>query len=167
MRDVDDWVRDLRGPPTTARAPAWPSRRRWVWPGVLAVAATLALAVGLAPAVRPGTRGSIGEAAIELRLVVERGGVAVRLPSDGSLHVGERVYFRVSASRATPARVWVEGPTGRREEIGTIDADPRPRDLADGSGLIAYEFDGVGRYLFRTSTDGSCRGCPAVTVDVR
>lgn len=163
MRDVDDWIRDLQGPATTARPPAWPRRHRGI---VLALAVACALIVGFWQSGRPLTRGATGDPMVELRLVVERGGVAVRLPSDGVLHVGERVYFRVAASRPTRAVVWVEGPTGR-EDLATMDADARPRDLSDGSGLIAYEFDGAGRYLFRTSTDGSCQGCPTVAVEVR
>lgn len=165
MRDVDEWIRELRGPPTTAAAPVWPRERRRWWVPVLALAAAAALIVGLWTAPGAGTRGGIGAPTFELRLVVERGGVAVRLPSS-PLQVGERVYFRVAASRATEARIWVEGPLGR-EELGAIPVDVRPRDLSDGAGLTAYEFDVPGTYLFQASEDGTCHSCPTVAVEVR
>src|SRR5687768_13816545 len=129
-RDVDDWVQDLQGLGQAPRAaPAWPRQRRW-WPvsfGVGLAAAGL-LGVWLATSETPaGLRGGMGaEPILELRLAVERGGVAVRL--SGPCRVGERVFFRLSSSLPARAHVWVEGPSGR-EMLGVAQLEGGPLDL--------------------------------------
>jgi hypothetical protein len=169
-RDVDDWVRDLEGLGQAPRvAPAWPAERRW-WPVSLGLglAAASLLGVWLATSEVPvGLRGGLGtQPVLELRLAVERGGVAVRL--GGPCRVGERVFFRLSSSLPARAHVWVEGPEGR-ELLGVTELEGSPIDLGGSGGLVAYQFDLPGQYLFRASPDGMgvCRDCPTVAVEVR
>jgi hypothetical protein len=170
MRDVDELLRALDSPEPPAEAPAWPaprSRARWLAAG-LALAAALLLAL-LASAPSPSLRGLGADAAeLELRMVVERGGVAVRLSPRVPLQVGERVLFRVRSDQPTRAQLWVDGPQGR-EDIASVEVDAAPRDVGDGSGLIGYRFDGPGRYVFHLAPpQGSCAApCPALEVEVR
>lgn len=169
-RDVDDWVRDLQvlgqAPP---QAPAWPAERRW-WPWGLTLGLAAACAVGLwfAAARAPvGLRGGLSaQPALELRLAVERGGVAVRLA--GPCRVGERVFFRLSSSMPTRVHVWAEGPAGS-EPLGVVDLEGGSLDLGSGGGLVAYQFDQAGQYLFHASSDGMglCHDCPTIPVEVR
>jgi hypothetical protein len=169
MRDVDDWIRDLRGPTAPPEVPPWPrpARRLWAIAG-LALAAVLLLALLGVPSAERRLRGNPVAPELDLRLAVDRGGVAIRATEGASCSVGERVFFRLSASVADEASVWVEGPAGR-ELIGTLAVSPEPRDLGDERGLTSYQFDEPGPYTFRASTEGwgVCRACPSVRVEVR
>lgn len=165
MRDVDDLIRALEPPAAPDRpprpAPAWP---RWV---ALAAAALL---VGwwLIPAPGPAPRG-IGASvvALDLRMVVVRGGVAVRVGAGQSLARGEQVLFRVSSDPPGAVRVWVEGPEGT-QSIAEIDAGPVPRDVADGAGLVGYRVERSGRYRFHLEPrGGGCADCPVLALEVR
>lgn len=173
MRDVDDWIRDLKGPPAPSHVPQWPQpqhTRRTLGGLALAAAALLVAAVWTAsdrgePHARGGPPGGV---TLDLRMVVDRGNVAVRA-TDGSLcRVGEQLFFRLSASTSTAAFVWVEGPGGR-QPVGAMAVDPQPRDLSDTSGLVSYRLDVPGRHVFRASTEGMgrCQGCPSITLEVR
>jgi hypothetical protein len=175
MRDVDELLRALDSPEPEGEAPAWPAprRARWPLPALSALSALSALAAALlvwwwsSPA--PTLRGLPDDAVeLELRMVVERGGVAVRLPRRLPLQTGERVLFRVQADRPTQASLWVEGPSGR-EDIASPEVGTAPRDVGDDRGLVGYRFDGPGRYVFHLEPqDGSCAGsCPALEVEVQ
>jgi hypothetical protein len=174
MRDVEELIRALEGPAPPPGAPAWPRRRPWG----SGIAAALALAAAVLLTVwawapddgGPSTRGidvdGIAPVELEMRMVVERGGIAVRISPDAPLQVGERVLFRASATRTTPAALWVEGPTGR-ERIATLQLDPVPRDVGGPRGLVGYRFDAPGRYTFSLSADGApCKACAATSFEV-
>lgn len=169
MRDVDELLRALDGPRAPIAAPPWPRRRpRWVYAaGALAAAAAALVAVGFGGTSLPGIRGFAGDTpTFDLRMVVERGGVAVRV-AGGSLHTGERVLFRAAATSPTLGVVWVEGPRGA-ESIASVEVDGVPRDVGDGGGLAAYRFDRPGRYVFHLSSAvGQCVDCPTIPVEVR
>jgi hypothetical protein len=133
---------------------------------MLALAAgLLAICVGRPP--EPGLRGfSADRPALDLRRVVERGGVAVRVAGE-PLHPGERVLFRAAADSPTRAVLWVRGPDGA-EAIASVDVDATPRDVGGGGGLAGYRFDRPGRYLFHLSAAvGQCDDCPTIPVEVR
>ncbi|MEQ1566978.1 MAG: hypothetical protein ABMA64_15150 [Myxococcota bacterium] len=170
MRDVDQWLAALDGPPPPPRAPDWPAERSsrwrpWAIAGGLALAAGVALALAL-PERGPRSRGVPSELPeLDLRMVAERGGVAVRVSEP--LHTGERVLFRASADRQTRAELWVEGPRGR-ERLTGLTVDPTPRDVGDATGLLGYRFDTPGRYVFHLTPEGdTCGECPALPVEVR
>ncbi|MEZ4236998.1 MAG: sigma-70 family RNA polymerase sigma factor [Myxococcota bacterium] len=129
-RDVDALIRDLAGPSAPTAAPAWPAPRRWpVVVTALALAAVL-LAVWARPAATPTARGVVGAAvALDLRMVVERGGIAVRVAAGEPLRVGERVLFRVAAEAPTDATLWVVGPRGR-ERVADVALDAVPATWA-------------------------------------
>jgi hypothetical protein len=104
---------------------------------------------------------------LDLRMVIERAGTAVRLSGGSRAGIGERVLFRASAERPTRARLWVDGPDGP-EPIITIDLDRSPRDVGNDSGLVGYRFESAGRYVFHlTPASGTCADCPAIPVEVR
>jgi len=90
-------------------------------------------------------------ASLELRAVVERDGVAVRIGDDGLAYVGERVYFRAYALVETDVSLVVEGPV-RRQTLRRVRALPEGADVRTEGGLLAYEFDVPGAYTF--SLDG-------------
>jgi hypothetical protein len=169
MRDVDELLRALDSPEPPETAPAWPSRSRARWPvAALALAATVLVVVWwTAPA--PALRGQPDDTVeLELKMVVERGGVAVRVSPQLPLQTGERVLFRVRSDRPTPARLWVLGPAGR-EDIASVEVEPTPRDVGDGRGLTGYRFDGPGRYVFHLAPqEGRCTdSCPSLALEVR
>lgn len=112
----------------------------------------LATLAALACVDGPGAGGSsvhpLGEA--DLRIAVERNGHAHRLAQGERLRLGDRLFFRVSASRAGALRVWVDGPAGR-EPIAWVAVGPAPEDLQLGNRLVAYELSHPGTYVFHAS----------------
>jgi hypothetical protein len=168
MRDVDDLLRDLRPrAPAPMHPPAPGSRRSRGLVVVYAVAALAAIVVIAVPA-PPTFRGRSGHATLDLRMTVERGGVAVRASPEVPLAVGERVYFRVASEGPGMAHLWVEGPSGR-EPIAVVEVDAAPRDVGTEKGLTAYRVDEPGTYVFRASVEGVgvCRGCPTIELVAR
>lgn len=173
MRDVDDLLRALQSPSPPEQAPAWPreprrSRRSLAIASgglLLAAAVLLALALG-GEGQRP--RGvSEASAVLDLRMVVERGDVAVRIADGATLTVGERVLFRVASAQEGEVRLWVEHD-GREETIAVVPASPRASDVGDARGLIGYRFDLPGRYVFHLGPRaGLCGDCPSLAVEVR
>jgi len=112
----------------------------------LAAGAALGCA-GLPQEDRPA-RPAPGEA--DLRIVVERHGHARRLAEGEPLALGDRLFFRVSSSRAGAMRVWVEGPAGH-EPIAWVAVRPEPVDLRLGNQLVAYELSKPGTHTFYAS----------------
>jgi len=172
MRDVDQLISDLRGPDPPPRAPDWPApRRRWPLVAVVglgaAFAAWLVVARSADEAPTPRSAHVIERSVIDLRMVVERDGVAVRIASGSVLRVGERVWFRATAQPAIESILWVEGPAGRTQAwSGPL--GPRPTDLGGADGLIAYRFDRPGRYEFVLSPGPPppCADCTTRTFEV-
>lgn len=177
MREVDDLLRALETPEPPERPPAWPEPRPPFWrsahlwlPVSAALAAALLLWIALPhdPQRDVQMRGIEDELPIQLdlRMVVERGGVAVRVSSGSALRTGERVLFRVQADRPAEATLWVEGPMGNTA-VASPQVGTRPQDVGDRRGLVGYRFDTPGRYVFRLApTEGSCQPCPEVEVVV-
>lgn len=173
MPDPDDLIRALQSPDPPAEAPPWPVERRpprlrwWAAAGAVLAAAGLVLAFGW-PTEPSRARGAEPDpATFDLRMVVERGGVARRVATGAKLRLGERVMFRVSADRPTSARLWVEEPTGTSVIVET-DAGPVPRDVGDGRGLVGYRFESPGRHVFHLTSGagGECADCPSLAVEV-
>ena len=172
MPDPDDLLRALRAPShpprrplargaTTSPSGGGPRRVRcwrppgWCWRSPWQPEPSRARGAELHPAT------------FDLRMVVERGGVAKRVATGTKLRLGERVMFRVSADRATSARLWVEEPTGTAVIVET-DAGPVPQDVGDGRGLVGYRFESPGRHVFHLTSGagGECADCPSVAVEV-
>lgn len=164
MRDIDALIAGIEGPAPPAEPPRIRRRRPGPWLAVagLALVAGALLVVG-GPA-GPRFRGSAAERVqVDLRMSVDRGGVAVRLAPDHEVHTGDRVFFRVTASRETTVAVWVEAPGGLTP-IALVEAGPEPTDVGRDGGLVAWRFDGPGRYVFRASHEGMgvCDDCPTI-----
>lgn len=191
--DVDALVRDLEVSGPRLGPPAWPPMSPWerLWAalrrpslryvggGVLVVAALLLALRGAQPPVDeiPGTRGVETTSAVRphLDLVLEQGGQARRLARGEPVAVGERVFFRVSASAATQLYLAVEGPgvggaARGRQLLASAPAGPTPTDLGGSGGLHAWRFDAPGPHTFTLSTDAErCvePGCARVVVEAR
>jgi hypothetical protein len=165
MREVEDVLRALKGPEAPRQPPRLSDRRPWA-AGMLAAAILLGLLVAGREA--PRLRGGPSEAELDLRVTVERGGVAMRTSLEVPLHVGERVFFRVASSEPATAYVWVDTPSGR-VEIASVSVDGGSRDVGSAGGLTAYRIDEPGRYAFRVSTEGPgiCHGCPTIELEAR
>ena len=167
MRDPDDLLRALESPDPPDEAPPWPVERRsrLGWAVALAAAAVVALFLGVRAPETPTTRGAdASPPTLDLRMAVERDGVAERVATGAVLRRGERVVFRVAADRETPARLWVEEPGGTSVIVET-DAGPVPRDIGDPQGLLGYRFDSPGRHVFHLTGPSGERG-PAIRVEV-
>ena len=149
--NVDDLLRGLKAPGPVPMPPPIPVQAPWYrrpWVGGVALAAGLLLAVGLSQreSGRVTARGD-GETVVSLSLSLSavRDGQTERL--DGTASVGEPLYFRLSATPAAEAVLWVEGPAGR-EEIAEVSAVPTEQTLQGGSGHIGYIADAPGTYTF-------------------
>ncbi|MCB9742561.1 MAG: hypothetical protein H6740_08180 [Alphaproteobacteria bacterium] len=183
--DVDALVRDLEVPGPELGPPPWPQpglldrlRAALRHPGVLLAGAALVAALALLalrppslPEQGPSLRGVDAQQLPEpfLDLVLEADGQARRLARGEAVDVGDRVFFRVSASRAHALTLSVAGPTGR-EVLAHTTAGPTPVDLGGPRGLHAWRFDAPGRYAFSLSTtpEGCPRpGCTTLIVEVR
>lgn len=176
QRDIERLLGRLQGPEPEARpAPvpeAWPASRSVI----LAAAAALLVAVGGLAGWQghehyATTRG-VEDAAVslDLRMVVERDGQAIRVHSGAEYSVGERAFFRIAASRQADVTLWVEGPDGR-QQVGHFAASPELQDLSHGDGLLAWEFDQPGAYVFVLAEgevdDCEPELCPRVSLEVR
>lgn len=166
---LDAMIRGLELPPPPARAPR-PTPQRWGLPVALALAAAVLLAVGaasLGDRDHARLRGTPTEAApvLDLRMAVERASTTMRVTDGGRYHLGERVFFRVSANQSTSAVLWVEGPDGR-QIIERLQVGPKVEDVGDAHGLVSYVFDRAGRYTFGLSSEGQDDG-PRVRLEVR
>lgn len=148
------------------------SRPRW-WASAL-ITALCGVAAGLAVSLLvddPGAhlRGVPGTPVVDLRMAVDRGDdLALRVSAGGGYHVGDKVFFRLSVTPSADVRVWVDGPTGRTR-IAEVRADAAPADIRSDQGLVAWQFDGPGRYTFTAGAvgDEACRGCAHLEVEVR
>ena len=165
---IDAMILGLELPPPPARAPR--PARRWGVPVAVALAAVALLAVGASFQVdldQARLRGTPVETSpdLDLRMAVERASTTMRVTDGGRYHLGERVFFRVSASQSTPAVLWVEGPEGR-QIIERLQVGPKVEDVGDAQGLVSYVFDRAGRYTFGLSTLGQEDG-PRVQLEVR
>jgi hypothetical protein len=137
------------------------SRRvaRWVLVPVALAAVGVVLAVGSSLSQEPEVtlRGSsAAEVPAHLALGVQRvDGVVERLV--GPIEVGDRVYFQLSAETTTPVELWVDGPEGRHR-LATTTASPTPDTLSVGGGVLYYEVEAEGSYVFQVSSesDGQC-----------
>ncbi|MCB9766013.1 MAG: hypothetical protein H6739_39930 [Alphaproteobacteria bacterium] len=165
-RDVDALTRRLLSPLPELAPPLWPEEeasgferlRAWVWPRhawvlVPALAALMLVVArpwGQAP--DDSIRG-VNPAApvwVSLDLLVQQDGAVERLGEVDTIHVGDRVFFRVAAGAQVPVSVWVRGPAGV-EPITTAQVGPTTTDLRSARGLYAYRFDQPGRYIFMAS----------------
>lgn len=158
--EMDVLVASLKGPTPPAHAPPIPRIRRWPF----AVAGLgLAVAAGFLfwPGPQTTPRGAAGQPAFDLRLAVERDGVAYRVSRGETYHVGDTVYFRIAATPVSRAVLQVEGPGGR-ETVATLRAGPTPEDVQVDGQTVAWRFDAPGTWTFRLS-DGEG---PGTTVDV-
>jgi hypothetical protein len=175
QHDVDQLIGRLQGPePTQHQAPVpqgYPQGRLIL----LAAAAVLLIAVGGIGGWRGHQHATMRgledpDAVLDLRMVVERGGVAVRVHEGSQYTVGERVFFRVAASRQAEVQLWVYGPGGM-QRIAEAMAVPEAQDLGSGDTLLAWEFDQPGPYRFVLSqgqlSDCTPARCPDVTLEVR
>lgn len=165
---LDAMIRGLELPPPRARAPR-PAPRRFGVPVALALAAAVLLAVGASPLGdrdQARLRGTSIEAGpvLDLRMAVERASTTMRVTDGGRYHLGERVFFRVSASRSTSAVLWVEGPDGR-QVIERLQVGPTVEDVGDAQGLVSFVFDRAGHYTFGLSSEGQDAG-PRVRLEV-
>lgn len=171
---IDGEIDRLVGPePTHHQAPI-PEERSYRQVMLMAVAAVALLVVGgFAGWQGHGvatTRGLAEHAAVlDLRMVVERGGQAVRVHEDAAYLVGERVFFRIAASEPTEVGLWVHAPDGVQEIARTM-AGPQAQDLGSGESLVAWEFDRPGQYRFVLvqGEPAVCTParCPGITLEV-
>jgi len=174
-RDVDELLQALQTPPAPREAPAWDAeevrndepvrlpatRTRWPWlaaPLAAAAAVLFAVIIAIQRDDAPDgvlLRGDAGAppVTVELRLVVDENGRARRVDRGDRLVKGQRVFFRVSASAEATVWVWVDGPEGV-QAIDEFLATTEPMDLRSEDGLIAYELEQSGRYVFAASTGG-------------
>ncbi|MEL6346314.1 MAG: hypothetical protein AAFV53_24600 [Myxococcota bacterium] len=157
------------------------SMRAWVWPALSVVAVAAAALLFILPgadssSVRLRDLGGSATApeqlgAVDLRIVVDRSGVIQRLEPGQPARLGDRIFFRVSASGERPVTVLVDGPEGR-QTLSTFQMDGASfRDVPLGDDLLVWRFDRRGQYRFTASIDdaGRCAPgrCDQQVIDVR
>lgn len=168
MHPVDVLLLGLRAdhPPADPPAIPIPLRQR---PQVLLLAAVLLAAV-LPGVLRTGSQvGSRGEpvamrSAIDLRMIVARDGVSMRISDGGAAFVGERVYFRSAGPDGAPLRLSVAGPKGDML-LQRLSAEAAGADVRTENGLLAYEFETPGRYTFALSDEDDA--AMTISIEVR
>jgi hypothetical protein len=195
-RDVEELLMALEPPPAPERAPAWPvgpassepsraqawwrTPRRWVLvpvvAGALGLLAVLLLPPASDPALAPvrqdGLRGEAPPALpeLDLQLAVQRDGLAQRVDPEDQLRLQDRVLFRVSSTTPTTVHLWVEGPAGF-EDITAVSVESQPVELRLEEGLLAWELDRAGSYVFVASASArpACTPptCARVALEVR
>ncbi len=173
MPDIEDLINRLEGPPPRRTTAPRPPRWSYQATAAIAMAAAVLISAGawLAQDHYQAARGLEGDyAALDLRMVVEREGQAYRVSRGSTYFLGERVFFRLSASREQQVSLWVVSPGGR-ELITVAQAAPTAYDLVSAGGLMGYEFDTPGEHSFILVQGDveACtpRICPSVTVEVR
>ncbi len=168
--DVDRILGALRGPEPPSAPPVLPDEQAWWRRPQVALAAAVLLAVGAwslaAPRDPPQTRGVGGPVpTVELRVVVDDDGRAVRVNRRQAYPVGQRVFFGVKAEPLSGVSLWVDGPGGR-DVITRVDAGPEVETLD-----VAYQLDQPGEWTFRLAAApaGVCpeESCDVVTVTAR
>ncbi|MCK6501954.1 hypothetical protein L6R53_00875 [Myxococcota bacterium] len=98
---------------------------------------------------------------VALTLYVERGGRAEPLPPGQDVAVGDNVLFELSSETAAPVRLWIEEAGAQIEDLGTIDADPKPAMIGAEGGMLAWNFGSSRTVTVRASA--APRGCPATS----
>jgi hypothetical protein len=156
--------------PTRSRAP-------WAMGSMVAMAAAAMWVVGVGLPVEDaqiGLRGAQSAAPVHLDLfVVPDGGTeSERFVQTQSYHLGDTVFFRVSADQPSDVSVWVDGPEGFGE-LGAQPVGAKPVNLGEKGQATWYRFEGQGRYVFMASSappraDGVCDapGCVSREVEV-
>lgn len=122
------------------------------------------------PATKRGTASSGGKDAsaeevalpdVTLTLFVERDGRAEPLPPGQDVAVGDNVLFELSSEAAAPVRLWIEEAGATIEDLGTIQADPKPAMIGAEGGMLAWRFGSSRTVTVRASA--ASRGCPAAS----
>jgi hypothetical protein len=141
----------------------------------MAAAAMWVVGVGLpVEDAQIGLRGAQSAAPVHLDLfVVPDGGTeSERFVQTQSYHLGDTVFFRVSADQPSDVSVWVDGPEGFGE-LGAQPVGAKPVNLGEKGQATWYRFEGQGRYVFMASSappraDGVCDapGCVSREVEV-
>ena len=167
MHPIDALVRGLRAdaPP---HAPAIPVPLRWRVPALLLAAVLLAAVLPgvLQPAdpARVGSRGApVMSAPLDLRMLVERDGVAMRITDGAVAFVGERVYFRGAGPEGARLQLSVTEPHGE-VLLKAFDATASGVDVRTEHGLLAYEFEAPGEYIFALGDDVSTPATIAIRI---
>jgi len=171
MQTLEDQLARLKAPPPPPCPPAIPvERERGAW-WLMAAAVLLTVSFGVMQrgpyqSARGGTgAASFAAALTELRMVVERDGLALRLRDRATCGVGERVYFRVAGDPSARLTLAVEGPDGV-EPILDFHPTLQSQHLRIDDGLIAYEFESPGWYQFLLTTPEGA-ALQSLTLEVR